>query len=85
MTLGIGVLRNHGETVVLGSEQRASYGATGNMQVNPNDETGKRFYLKPHKVFVSVAGSMSTCHATYSQCGHLVHHLRIKPTYLQNF
>ncbi|MGH9684860.1 MAG: hypothetical protein ACRD4S_14760 [Candidatus Acidiferrales bacterium] len=72
MTLGIGVLCDGGETIVLGSEKRASYGATENVQINPNDEAGKQYRLKPHKIFVCVAGSLSTCHAVYSQFAHLV-------------
>ncbi len=76
MTLGIGVLCNHGETMVIGSEQRATYGTTGSIPIGPNDECGKQFYLKPHRVFVSVAGSMSTCHAVYAQLAHLVDHLK---------
>ncbi len=76
MTLGIGVLCDHGETMVIGSEKRATYGATGNVPIGPNDECGKQFYLKPHRVFVSVAGSMSTCHAVYAQLAHLIDHLK---------
>jgi hypothetical protein len=68
----------HGETIVLASERRASYGATGNVQIDPNDEAGKQFYMKPYRVFVCVGGSMSTCHAVYSQLVHLVHHLKDK-------
>jgi hypothetical protein len=76
MTLGIGVLCNHGETIVIGGEQRATYGTSGNPSVGPNDECGKQFYLKPHRVFASVAGRMSVCHAVYSQLHHLVDHLK---------
>ena len=78
MTLGIGVLCNHGETIVLGSEQRASYNVGGTVSIDPNDEAGKQFYLKPYKVFVSVAGGLSTCHAVYSQFAHLVYNLKDK-------
>ena len=81
MTLGIGVLCDHGETFVLGSERRASYGTTGTVPVGPNDECGKQFYLKPHRIFVSVAGSMSTCHAVYAQLAHMVRNLK-EPTNL---
>src|SRR5579862_318566 len=76
MTLGVGVLCDHGETIVIGSEQRASYRTTENIAIGPNDECGKQFYMKPHRVFVSVAGRMSTCHSVYSQFAHLVNHLK---------
>jgi hypothetical protein len=79
MTLGIGVLCDHGETFVLGSEQRASYGASkSSIQIDPNDEAGKVFRLKPYRIFFSVAGCMSTCHQVYSQFAHLVDHLKDK-------
>ncbi len=76
MTLGIGVLCNKGETIVLGSEQRASYNVGSTVAIDPNDETGKIYRLTPHRVFVSVAGSMSVCHEVYSQFMHLVEHLK---------
>lgn len=72
MTLGIGVLCEKGECVVMASEQRASYGATGKVLVDPNDQCSKQFYLRPLKCFVNVAGSMSSCHAVYSQIAHEV-------------
>ena len=76
MTLGIGVICDHGETIVLGSEQRASYGVIGGGTIDPNDEAGKQFYMKPYKAFTSVAGSLSMCHRVFSEFIHLVEHLR---------
>jgi hypothetical protein len=75
MTLGIGVLCDHGDTIVMGSERRATYGASS-VLVGPNDECGKQFYMKPHRIIVSVAGRMSVCHAVYSQLSHLAKNLR---------
>ena len=46
MTLGIGVLCDHGETFVLGSEQRASYGTTGTVPVGQM-MSGKQFISNP--------------------------------------
>jgi hypothetical protein len=74
MTLGIAVLCDHGETIVMGSEQRATYGTTS--AVGPNDECGKQFYMKPYNVFVSVAGSLSVCQKIYAQLAHMVENLK---------
>jgi len=52
MTLGVGVLCEHGECIVMASEQRATY---GNSPVGPNDQCGKQYDLNPLNVFVSVA------------------------------
>jgi len=71
MTLGVGVLCERGECVVMASEQRASYGSTAR-PLSPNDECSKQFYLRPIKCFVNVAGSLSVCHAVYSEIAHKI-------------
>jgi hypothetical protein len=60
----------------MGSEQRASYGATGNVPIDPNDEAGKVFHLTPHRLFVSVAGSLSVCQEVYAQFAYLIENLK---------
>lgn len=79
MTLGIGVMCERGDCVVMASEQRATYGNTGNTSIDPNDECGKQYQLRPLKIFVNVAGSMSTCHAVFSQIAHEIDALGEKP------
>jgi len=78
MTLGLGMLCEHGNCVVLASEQRATYQTLGSKQLSPNDECGKQFHLEPLNCVVSVAGSNSTCHAVYSQFAHMVLNLKDK-------
>jgi hypothetical protein len=78
MTLGIGVLCNKGETIVLGSEQRASYGATSGIKINPNDEAGKQFRLSPYKLFVSADGTLGICQEVYAQFAYLVENVKNK-------
>jgi len=76
MTLGIGVLCNKGETIVMGSEQRASYNVGNPVPIDPNDEAGKVYHVFPYRLFVSVAGSLSVCQEVYAQFAHLIENLK---------
>jgi 20S proteasome alpha/beta subunit len=64
MTIGIAVICERGEAVVMASDMRATYGTT---PVGPNDACGKVFRLGSFNTMVCVAGSMSSCHAVISQ------------------
>jgi len=72
MTLGIGVMCDKGETLVLASEGRITYGET---PIVPNEKGLKQFYLKPHKVLVCVAGKLSHGQGIYSQFHHTIDQL----------
>ena len=75
MTLGIGAMCDKGETLVLASEGRVTYGET---PIAPNERGLKQFYLKPHRVLVCVAGRISHGHAIYSQFAHTVDQIKDK-------
>jgi hypothetical protein len=64
MTIGIGVICERGECIVIGSDMRATYGTT---PVGPNDNCGKVFRLADFPCMACVAGKMSSCHAVISQ------------------
>jgi 20S proteasome alpha/beta subunit len=64
MTIGIGAICEHGETVVVASDMRATYGMT---PIGPNDNCGKVFQLAEFPCVACVAGSLSSCHAVISQ------------------
>jgi hypothetical protein len=78
MTIGIGCLCDKGETIVLASDLRATYGTT---PIGPHDHCGKLFTLGRHfPALAVVAGRMSECHAVISQIVHKTSkfHLRKK-------
>jgi len=78
MTIGIGCICDRGETVVLASDLRATYGTT---PIGPHDHCGKLFTLRKHFPAMAVfAGRMSECHAVISQMVHKMSkfHLRRK-------
>jgi 20S proteasome alpha/beta subunit len=57
VTIGIGVVCDHGNYVVLASDKRASY-----KNLQPNDETGKIFDFDPLRLVGTVAGRLGTLH-----------------------
>ena len=57
MTIGIGVVCDHGDYVVLASDKRASY-----KNLQPNDEAGKIFDFDPLRLIGTVAGRLGTLH-----------------------
>ena len=64
MTIGISCVCDRGESIVMASDMRATYGTT---PIGPNDACGKVFRLGNFNTMVCVAGSLSSCHAVISQ------------------
>lgn len=59
MTIGIGILCEEGNCIVLASDTRVSY---PNSRVRPHEESGKQWdLLPPFKGGVAIAGNVSTC------------------------
>ena len=76
MTIGIGVICERGDCVVVASDMRATYGTT---PIGPHDQCGKIFRLSPFPTMACVAGNLSECHAIISQVAHNIRSLqRIK-------
>jgi 20S proteasome alpha/beta subunit len=61
MTIGIGVVCEHGDYVLLASDKRASYKGK-NKNLNPNDEIGKMFDFDPLRLACTAAGTLSVMH-----------------------
>jgi 20S proteasome alpha/beta subunit len=57
VTIGIGVVCDHGNYVIVASEKRASYG-----DLRPNDEAGKIFDFDPLRLVGTVAGRLGVLH-----------------------
>jgi hypothetical protein len=64
VTVGIGVLCEHGSCAVLASDTRVTYGRT---KVNPHDFAGKQFDFPPFNFAGAMAGSPSSTHAVFSE------------------
>lgn len=64
MTGGIGVMCNHGDTIIVAADMRATY--TG-MSVDPHDLTGKLYDFAPFNLVAAIAGSTSSTHAIISE------------------
>jgi len=75
VTIGIGVICERGDCIVIGSDMRASYGTEPEI-IGPNDQCGKVFRLAPFPTIACVAGRMSECHAVVSQICNSVRKLR---------
>jgi len=63
MTIGIGVICDSGNSIILASDTRASYDEP---QLAPNDQTGKMFDL-PHEFRATIAGTIIYCGGVVSQ------------------
>lgn len=64
MTVGIGVMCDHGDSIVIASDMRASYCG---MAVDPHDRTGKQYEFAPFNLSAAIAGSTSSTHAIISE------------------
>jgi hypothetical protein len=66
MTIGIGVLCDGGETIVLASDMRTSY----KRSAAPSDRGGKQYDFPPLTIAATVAGQISVCGAVASQMAY---------------
>jgi hypothetical protein len=64
MTVGIAVLCDYGETIILAGDMRATYRG---MDVDPHDKTGKLYDFAPFNLSAAIAGSTSSTHAIVSE------------------
>lgn len=64
MTVGIGVLCDDAETIILAADMRATYRG---MAVDPHDRTGKLYDFCPFNLAAAIAGSTSSTHAIISE------------------
>jgi 20S proteasome alpha/beta subunit len=63
VTIGIGVLCDGGETAILASDMRVTY---GNSPVSPSDYAGKQYEFSPHLLSASIAGRTNINEAVVS-------------------
>lgn len=61
MTIGIGIVCDHGNYVVLASDKRVSYKGR-NKPLSPNDDAGKMFDFDPLRLACTVAGTLGALH-----------------------
>lgn len=64
VTVGIGVLCEDGDCIVLVSDMRATYRG---MHVDPHDRAGKQYSFPPFNLAACIAGSGSSAHAVVSE------------------
>jgi hypothetical protein len=64
MTVGIGVMCEDSNCIVLASDMRASYRG---MHVDPHDRAGKQYSFPPFNLAACIAGSGSSTHAVVSE------------------
>ncbi len=64
MTVGIGVLCDNAESIILAGDMRATYRG---MAVAPHDKTGKLYDFAPFTLAAAIAGSTSSTHAIVSE------------------
>ena len=64
MTVGIGVMCEDGDCVVLASDLRVTY---GKMKVTPHERAGKQYDFPPFNLAACIAGSPSSTHAIVSE------------------
>lgn len=76
MTVGIGVMCEYGDCIVIASDMRASYCG---MAVDPHDRTGKQYVFAPFNFSAAIAGSTSSTHAIVSElCTYLKEYIKAK-------
>lgn len=63
MTIGIGVLCDDGDTAILASDMRVTY---GNSPVSPSDSAGKQYEFPPYLLSASIAGRANINEAVIS-------------------
>ena len=64
MTVGIGVLCEGAECIIVASDMRVTYHGMG---VNPHDRAGKQYGFEPFNLCAAIAGSTSSTHAIISE------------------
>jgi len=73
LTVGIGVLCDDGQTVVLASDMRVTYGK--HKDALQHERAGKQYGVPPFNFAISIAGSPSSTHAIVSQLSDNLKHL----------
>lgn len=75
MTIGISVVCDRGESIVIAGDIRATYGSA---PIGPNDNCGKVFRLSELPTMACIAGRLGSCHSVISELTARIANLKTK-------